>query len=149
MTDDKTAARGYSWEPFRPGHELSLKHGAWSPRYVDPLAAEMVAATLAAPGCQYLDTPRWSAAVWAWARAEARCELLGRWVDEHGGGVNDDGSVAGALNALRLWEVRAANCRSRLGLDPLSAARLGRDVTASAVDMAKLLSDGGDDAGSE
>lgn len=96
-----------------------------------------------------MQAPRWSAAVWSWARAEARVELLTKWVDEHGGGIADDGSVAGALNALRLWEVRAANCRSRLGLDPLSAARLGRDVTASAIDMAKLLSDGGDDGASE
>jgi hypothetical protein len=67
-------------------------------------------------------------------------QLLTEWLADHGEGVDEVGNVAPVLGALRLWEVRAANCRSRLGLDPLSAARLGRDVTAAQVDMARLLS---------
>jgi hypothetical protein len=32
-------ARGYSWEPFRPGNTVALTHGAWSPRKVEPVAS--------------------------------------------------------------------------------------------------------------
>lgn len=134
-----TPARG-SWPPFQPGHELSTRHGAYSPRRVDPLAAELVDLVLADPTCAYLQAARWRAGLWAWARAEARVQLLTEWLADHGEGVDSDGSIAPALTALRMWEVRASNARSRLGLDPLSAARLGRDVTAAQVDMARLLS---------
>ena len=36
-------ARRYSWPPFPPGHELSVRHGVWSRRRVDPLVQELVA----------------------------------------------------------------------------------------------------------
>ena len=35
-------ARGYSWTTFQPGNVAPLWHGAWSPRRVEPLAAELV-----------------------------------------------------------------------------------------------------------
>jgi len=133
-------ARGYSWPPFEQNNQVSVRHGAYSPRRVDPLARELVDITLADPKCTYLAAPRWRPGVWAWARAEARVQLLTEWLADHGEGVDDEGNVAPVLAALRLWEVRAANARSRLGLDPLSAARLGRDVTAAEIDMARLLS---------
>lgn len=128
--------------PFQPGHALSLRHGAFSPRHVNPLAREIVEELLADPAVAYVAAPRFRAAVWSWARAEARVQLLERWVENHDdGGVDEDGSVSPVLTALRLWHVRAANQLSKLGLDPMSAARLGRDVAAGEVDMARLMAE--------
>jgi hypothetical protein len=126
--------------PFEPGNEVAVRHGAYSPRRVDPLARELVDQALADEALAYLRAPRWRAGVWAWARAEARVQLLTEWLADHREGVDELGTVAPVLGALLRWEVRASNARTWLGLDPLSAARLGRDVTATSVDMARLLS---------
>lgn len=129
-------ARGYAWEPFQPGHTLSTRHGAYSPRRVDPLAAQLVDAVTEA--ATYLDDACYAPALWAWARAEARVQLLTEWIDEHGL-LDEDGKPRGAADLLIRCERLAAEGRARLGLDPLSRARLGRDVTAAQVDLAQLL----------
>jgi hypothetical protein len=60
----------------------------------------------------------------------------------HGGiGDLDDEAVARAYLLLHRAEARADRCRSKLGLDPLSAARLGRDIAAGQVDMARLMAE--------
>ena len=132
MTQPK---RGYSWPPFEPGHQVSLKHGAWSPRVVDPLAEELVA-TVAATVDWWRPCDR--PAIWAWARAEVRCQLLVEWLAGKGGDVNDDGTMRPAAEALTRLEATAGTLRARLGLDPLSRARLGRDVAGTQVDLARL-----------
>lgn len=132
--------------PFEPGHELSTRHGAYSPRKVDPLAAEMVALVDGDESVHWLtaaDRP----ALWSWARAEAQAQLLVEFLERagqaSGDGVGDLGSerVLAAYGLLHRAEARAATLRARLGLDPLARARLGRDVAAARVDMARLLSD--------
>lgn len=140
-------ARGYSWPPFAPGHELAVKHGAYSPRRVDPLAAELVGLVLADDAVAYLREPRWRPALWAWARAEAQVQLLTEYLEAKGagveGGVGDLGEerVRSAYLLLHRAETRATTGRTRLGLDPLSAARLGRDKAATGVDVAKLMAE--------
>jgi hypothetical protein len=135
--------RGYSWEPFKPGHTLTLRHGAWSPRHIDPRARELV--DQVAPGVTWWQACDWPA-VWAWARTEARCELLIEWLADKGGDLDDDDNVRPAADLLTRLSGQAANMRSRLGLDPLSRFRLGRDVAASRVDLAKLWADDDDEA---
>lgn len=149
MTDEtsgRTPARGYSWPPFQPGHTLSVRHGAYSPRRVDPLAAEIVQGLLGDTSTAYLQAPRYRLALWALGRAEAQVQLLSEWLGEHaeeaGDGVGDlsDEATRSAYLLLHRAESRADRSRARLGLDPLSAARLGRDVVAASVDVARLLS---------
>jgi hypothetical protein len=136
---------------FEPGHELSMRHGAYSPRKVDPLAGELVANIQA--HVPHLAAPQWAPAVWAWARHEARAQLLTEYVmaagERTGDGVGNlaDRKVLAAYNALHRAEAAADRSRARLGLDPLSAARLGRDHVAAAVDMARFLSDVGESEG--
>lgn len=131
--------------PFLPGHELSLQHGAYSPRKVDPLAAEMVALILADPDCQYAHGPTYRPALWAWSRAEAQAQLLTEYLaargEESGDSIGDLDSerVRAAYLLLHRADARAATGRARLGLDPLSRARLGRDVAAGSVDAARLM----------
>lgn len=132
--------------PFQPGNQLATAtHGAYSPRKVDPLAGDLVAGVLDDPGLVYLHAARWRPALWAWARAEAQTQLVSEWLageGEHAGnGVGDlgDERVRSAYVVLHRAETRATTGRTRLGLDPLSAARLGRDKTAAALDAAQLM----------
>jgi hypothetical protein len=131
--------------PFAPGNELAVQHGVYSPRKVEPLAQELVDGMLADPGTAYLREARWRPALWAWARAEAQVQLATEYLHEKaaqaGNGVGDlaDERVKSAHLLLHRAEARADRSRARLGLDPLSAARLGKDRTAAALDAAQLM----------
>lgn len=142
--------------PFEPLNEVALKHGAYSPRRVEPLADGLVAGVLveaALPGSSsaYLREPSFRPALWAWARAEARCQLLTEWLIDNGGDLTAGGDVKGAAEHLRRWEAQALKHREQLGLAPLARARMGRDVAAGSVDMAKLMAelDDAEDHGSQ
>ena len=60
-------------------------------------------------------------------------------MEDKGGDIDDiDETVRPAADLLARLSARCESMRSKLGLDPLSRARLGRDVAASKVDLAKL-----------
>src|SRR5215207_2064540 len=59
-------ARGYSWPAFEVGNWAGLRHGAVSPRRVDPLAAELVEGLLE----RRPDLADFPEATWAGGRAE-------------------------------------------------------------------------------
>lgn len=123
------------WPDFERGNRIAERHGAYSPRRVDPLAAELVEQV--GSELEWLrpcDRP----ALWAWARTEARVQLVSDWLVERGGDIADDGAVRPAADLLTRLESRAESLRARLGIDPLSRARLGRDVAASRLDLARL-----------
>lgn len=148
VSDDQDArpARGYKWEPFQPGHTLSLRHGAYSPRTIDPVAAEILASLLQDETTEYLQAPKYRLALLALSRAEAQIQLLTEYLEKRGeaagDGVGDlaDDSIRSAYLLLHRAESRADRSRARLGLDPLSAARLGQRIVGAAADMARLLS---------
>jgi hypothetical protein len=115
--------------PFATGHELATRHGAWSPRRVDPLAEGLVAVAVQTAG--WLAEPTFGPAVWAWARAEARCQLLAEWLDEHGL-LTEGGDPVPALDAATRLEKLALTHRQRLGLDPAARAGLEATLTSAA-----------------
>lgn len=133
--------------PFQPGHELSILHGATSPRKVDPLARELVEQVLADEQAAHVRAPVYRYALWAWARAEAQCQLLTEFLarrgEEAGDGVGDLGAVRvrSAYLLLHRAEARATTQRTRLGLDPLSRARLGKDIASGQLDTARLMAE--------
>lgn len=145
----------YWYRRFEPGHPyrvgegntLAMKHGAWSPSVVEPLAVEIIAAHR--PECEWW-TLADEAAIHAWGRTEARIQRITQWLEAKGSEVDADGEVLGAANMLTRLEKQAESLRSKLGLDPLSRARLGRDVAAGKVDLARLMAEeserGDDDA---
>jgi len=119
--------RGEWAPPIRAGEQLALKHGAWADQIVDPVARELVA--LVHSRVEYLSEVAYDAAVWAWARTEARVLVLTAWLDEHGT-LDETGAPRPAAAQLLQWENLASKHRQRLGLDPLSRAQLGRDIAA-------------------
>lgn len=138
--------------PFTAGNEVSVTHGARSLRRVEPLARELVDAVLADPATAYLRPAQWLPALEAWARAEAQVALLEAYIakaaERTGDGVGNLSKrrVTAAYDYLHRAETRAASGRARLGLDPLSRAKLNSDVTSATVDLAKLFADGGESA---
>jgi len=131
--------------PFRPGHTLSVQHGAYSPRFVEPIAAELVQLVLASASLGYLGDAAYRPALWAWGRAEAQAQLLTEYLARRGenaegvGDLDDDRTKLAYL-LLHRAEGRAERLRARLGLDPLSRAKLGKDIAqASAADAAAAL----------
>lgn len=129
-------------EPFERGNEVAKRHGAFSPRYVEPRAAELIeAATAAIP---FLAAPEYSPAIHAWGRAEASVSLLAEWLGQHGL-IDDDGKPRPAVEALLKFERLALEHRGRLGLDPTSRAKLEREMADAArgrFDLDALVSEG-------
>ncbi|MEI2810828.1 MAG: hypothetical protein V9F00_11690 [Nocardioides sp.] len=152
MTDSPT----YSGGQLRPTHErqhpdfttgnlVALRHGAWSDRLVRPRALE-IARALADEGAfpAYLAEPRYRPAVMAYATTLARIERLETWLEDQAAeGVpmelEQDGQVKAATGLLMALERAADKHRDRLGLSPLAAARLGRDVAATQVSVTAAL----------
>jgi hypothetical protein len=134
-----TPARNYSWTPFEPGHEISLRHGAYSKRKVDPLAGELVAGLLE----DRPDLAGFPETVWAWGRAEARCLLLAEYHAEHGL-FDEKGNVRGG-QYVGQFEKMAAHLRATIGLDPRSEAELAKvraDATHATFDLDALRAKG-------
>lgn len=129
-------ARGYTWERAIPGNFKALKHGARSERVITPLAAEIYNAVCEAR--PDLQAPEMAPAVWAYARTEAQLEILTGFVDKHGAIDESTGEPTAAEKYRLRIDTQAANHRARLGLDPLSKAKLGKDVAATKVDIARV-----------
>lgn len=133
--------------PLQPGHEVTITHGAYSPRKYNERAAQLVDQLLADQSVAHAHAPAYRAAVWAWARAEAQVQLLSEYLEargkEAGDGVGDLDldRVRSAYLLLHRAETRATTQRTRLGLDPLSRARLGKDVAAGQLDAARLMAE--------
>ena len=137
--------------PFAPGNETSVVHGARSERHVGPLAARIVQELFEDPDTPpHLHEPVFAASVQAWARQEAICKLLFGWLadkdimagltalatttedETQAGGRTTRKTVTKTISSvvdqLRRAESIASSLRSKLGLDPASAARVGRDL---------------------
>ncbi|MGH3254839.1 MAG: hypothetical protein ACRDOU_05420 [Streptosporangiaceae bacterium] len=159
MTDHQ----GQEWDrrhpDFEPGNSVALRHGAYSERLIAPGAEALKRELLADPDLPaYLRLPQFSHAVDAYCRVQWRCMQLDEYIgqltfeetltdrteldetEERDGGSLVRHSVNKRLESAqeisRRWEALAANLRSKLGLDPAAAAKLGRNL-AAAYDSAK------------
>ena len=124
-------ARRYSWAPFEPGHTLTLRHGASSPRVIQPLADELAAAmVVAAP---WLRAVAFAPAVADWSHAEARSAVLRLEVDRLWSGLPEEpgegrdaaeAALQVAERRLDLAVARAGRLRRDLGLTPKAWAQV-------------------------
>lgn len=131
-------ARGYSWPPFAKGHEINLRHGAYTPRKYGPVAEQIVTELLA--GADYLRADKYRPAVEALGVTEARLRLLDEWLAKHGI-LDAKGKPQPAVDLALKMERLAIEQRSQLGLTPSSAAKLGRNIAGASVDLARLMAD--------
>jgi hypothetical protein len=113
--------RGYSWPPLQPGHTLTLKHGATSPRVLQPVADQLAAGLAAVAPWTSAATFAGVTASWSWAEAQA--VVLRRYLDEVGQ-VDAEGQPRPAAGMLERVETRLANLRAQLGLTPLALGKL-------------------------
>lgn len=119
--------------PFEPGNELAVKHGAFSDKRTDPIANRFLDEVMSDPTTTYLTAPRFANQLWQWCVASARVQLLSEWVDGMtmaAAAESGKGQVS-PLELLRKWMSTLQTLSARLGLDPLSSARLGKDVAQS------------------
>jgi hypothetical protein len=157
-------SRGPGWmpstrhkEPFtsegKIGNLDALRHGALSPRLIEPRAIELVGALVALAhdpdsSVGYLKDPAYQPAIRAWARVESSLERLDAYLSDVGL-LDDEGPPRPATRLQDRMETRSESLRARLGLDPLSRARLGRDVAGAQIDVAKLFAEMHDDGEDE
>ena len=127
--------RGYSRPPFETGNTVNLTHGARHPDTFEPIAQEIT--TWALETVPHLRDPAYIPAVQRWSVAEAKCQLLDVWLQKVGI-LDADGKPRSALDQLRQWQKRASEESDRLGLTPLARARLGRDASATEVNLATI-----------
>ena len=114
---------------------MAERHGAYSPRKVDPLAQELIDAMLQVASVDgspvaYLADPTYRPALIAWGRAEAQQDLIEAHLAELGP-IDPDGKVRSAADLLERVARRAERMRARLGLDPLSRASLAKDLAVA------------------
>lgn len=132
--------------PFQPGNQLSVTHGAYSSRRTDPIARRLLEEIASDPTTSYLAAPKYHAQLWQWAQAQAKVEAISEYVDELplDMAMDSDRGKISPLDLLRKWMTTAQGLASTMGFTPASAARLGKDVAATQVDLATLLSRMGD-----
>jgi hypothetical protein len=96
----------------------------------------------ALPSCPgYLKDPLWAFALRGWAESEAQCllgqEYLSSLTFEEKYNARKQGQAA-PIEIVQKLEKHAANMRARVGLDPVSAAKLGKSLASTEVDLARL-----------
>lgn len=164
MTDDRALASEAEWEPafegqrppfelgnvpanaFEPGNmPANATHKAYSQRYVEPLARDLLEALLADDAMPaHAKALAYRLELLALCRGEAQIQLITEWLakraekTEDGIGNLDDEATVRAYLLLHRAETRAASARSRLGLTPVSAARLGKNVAQGQVAQADV-----------
>ncbi|PKW25408.1 hypothetical protein [Phycicoccus duodecadis] len=117
--------------PFAPGNTMSLRHGVYSPRRIGERAQTVVDQLLEQAGVGYLAAPEYRASVWRYAQRQARADLMHDRLLEHSESCEEVAGCETCESLERRWrefDTAAAKASERLGLDPLSRARLGKDV---------------------
>ncbi|MDH3021556.1 hypothetical protein QEN41_16360 [Gordonia alkanivorans] len=130
-------ARGYSWESFKPGNMAAVKSGAYSPRIVEPLA-DLVYADLLEQHPR-LRNPLYAVMVRDFARTVVRVERMEERLAD--GDLDSDGNPLPGSASLLRQRTHLMHLADRLGLTPLANAKLGKDIAATEVDIAKLMAD--------
>lgn len=128
--------------PFQPNNQLAVTHGAYSAKRTDPIARRLIDEVCTDPTTSYLASPKYHAQLWQWAVAQARVEVLTEYVDELGmaAAMDSDRGKTPPVEVLRKWMATSLTLARDLGFTPASAARLGKDVASTQVDLATLLS---------
>lgn len=143
---------------FAPGNRISatgnLSHGMHSKMAIKDRADHILLAMLEDPRCpDHLHTPAFAPALMAWSRAEAVASLAYDWMNdlweaEGPAAIFTMHSVTGRTPS-EVWkghEAFASSLRAKLGMDPVSYARISRDLglaSAATEDRLARMADAG------
>ncbi|KNA92730.1 MULTISPECIES: P27 family phage terminase small subunit [Gordonia] len=122
---------------FKDGNECALRHGAHSPKLVNPRRDEIVAGLRQA--MPHLDNEGYGPQLSRYGTTLAQIERLDAWLEEHGV-IGKGGSIKPAAKFRADLDKLALNLAGALGLTPVSHARVLRDLGEagrSQVDIAK------------
>jgi hypothetical protein len=149
----KRPARGYSWAPLQPGHELKLTHGAGGRGHLPTSrisweVANNIAATLmASPDCpSQLHMPQFAAQVQSWSRLEAKVKLLHNYLETMTAEDQITPRKAGGETPMSVYlaaERAAERARDKLGLTPASWAKIQKDLGIAEMGQAHRLAEMG------
>jgi hypothetical protein len=106
---------------FGSGNAAAERHGSFSAKRWRPLSEQLAAEML--DHAPWVRRPAFSAAVTAWAAAEAKARLADDYTDEHGL-FNAKGVPRPATLLADRLHARADTLRRELGLSPASFSRL-------------------------
>jgi len=130
-------ARRYKWPDATPGNTIALRHGANSPRVVEPLADECrayIEQVIEAEDISYLKLPSFQIALdnlaWSWAQALK----LRQWVLEHPEDMK-------ARDQLERFESRFDKRLAACGFYPLDGARLRQVLTSAAANQIDIAAE--------
>lgn len=118
---------------YGPENTAAQTHGAYSPRTVEALAADLAQSIVDA--VPYTGLDRFALALRAYSHAEARAELIRRHLDHHGILNNRNTPRTSLLVMLASAERSAYRGRQELGLSPESAARIASMIRTGGVEL--------------
>jgi hypothetical protein len=147
MSDDWTPAFPGQRPPFapgnewraEPGNERAVTHGAFSVRRVEPLAKQIAHDLRATDGLEYLTAPMFTARLMAYARAQAKAELVQQWLDA----MTPDEQFAATrgkdspAELLRQLGGRAARLGDLIGLSPVGLVEIADDIRKARTTLAR------------
>lgn len=125
--------------PFTPGNQVAvgnrgpMKHGAYSARFTEPIAKQVVKDLLAEPDLDWLHTPRFGDLLWAYARTVAQAQVLDQWMADQTMEVltdSTDGKVS-PLEFSRQLTGKAGGLAAKLGLVPDITADVRVEIDAA------------------
>ncbi|GAB3389166.1 hypothetical protein GCM10027568_11030 [Humibacter soli] len=124
-------------------NDLAVKHGAFSPKLLEPIAAAIREQALLDDSVAYLREPRFAGPLHRYSLTAARVVRLEAWIEDMTDeeAARSDRGQTSPLELLRRWTVTADRQAARLGLDPVSWVKIRKDYKiGTRVDLATLLS---------
>ena len=156
--------------PFGEGNEVAVTHGAYSDSVLSPRAAAKMEQWLADPDFpEHAKKPYLRDVLRSYAWIRARIDLYWEMCDELGPEraieelTTTTEKVTGSLEAgdfvrrsksrkrmapeetLRRWDASALKYAEQLGLTPMARAKLGKDVSSTAVNLAQVFTESEED----
>jgi hypothetical protein len=128
--------------PYEPGNGAAVKHGIHSPRLVAPEAERVLDELIPDGAPEYLRNPMFGPAVRLAATRVAQAEMLARHLESMSVEEQIEPPKPGTsapIEMSRKMDVAALGALATVGLTPVSAARLSKDITGATLDTAQVM----------
>lgn len=127
---------------YEPGNKAAVTHGAWSEDLVKPDAERVLEELIPDGAPDYLRNPMFGPAVRLAATRVAQAERVARHVESLPMDAQMEPPKPGTsapVEMSRKMDVAALGALATVGLTPVSAARLSKDITGATLDTAQMM----------